>query len=329
MILAAMVGTSIAAPAQTTPADAALAETLFQEAKRLMAAGKTADACPKFEESQRLDPGGGTLLNLAMCHEAMGRTASAWAEYGEVAMLAKQKARADIEKTARDRLTALEPKLARLTVDVPEASRVAGLEIKRGATSIAAPSWGVAVPVDPGEQELSATAPGFERWTTRVPVAAGAKQRVSVPKLVPIAVAPAASSPAPVVAAPPPSSPSSPPPAAPEAERRVPTGAWIAGGVAVVGLGVTTVFGLKSRSAEADAAKACPDKTCADADAASKAHDGVRAANVANVTGAVSLAAIGVFAYLMITAPSSPTQTGAAPVVGPGFLGGSFRGSFE
>lgn len=84
------------------------------------------------------------------------------------------------------------------------------------------------------------------------------------------------------------------------------------------------MFGLKSRSAEADAAKTCPDKACSDASAASSAHDGVKAANLANVTGAVSLAAIGVFAYLVITA----SETGAAPVVGPGFLGGAVRGSF-
>ena len=49
-----------------------MAESLFREGKRLSSEKKFSEACPKFEESYRLDPGLGTLLNLATCHLSFG-----------------------------------------------------------------------------------------------------------------------------------------------------------------------------------------------------------------------------------------------------------------
>ena len=66
-------------PAGAQPAplgnDRVAAEALFDEGRNLVAAGKIAEACPKFADSQRLDPSPSTLLNLASCWEKLGRTA--------------------------------------------------------------------------------------------------------------------------------------------------------------------------------------------------------------------------------------------------------------
>jgi hypothetical protein len=69
---------------------ATAAETLFIEARQLFAQGDFAKACPKFEESNRLDPAIGTLLNLAACEEKAGQRPQACAHYAEVARLTQQ-----------------------------------------------------------------------------------------------------------------------------------------------------------------------------------------------------------------------------------------------
>jgi hypothetical protein len=49
--------------------DPAAAEVLFRRGREAMEAKRYADALPSFAESQRLDPGAGTLMNLATCEE--------------------------------------------------------------------------------------------------------------------------------------------------------------------------------------------------------------------------------------------------------------------
>ena len=89
--------------------DPAGAQALFSEAKKLMSAGKYAEACPKLEESQRIAPATGTKFNLGDCYEHVGRSASAWAAFLSVAASARNANQGAREKAARDRAKALEP----------------------------------------------------------------------------------------------------------------------------------------------------------------------------------------------------------------------------
>src|SRR5258706_4007829 len=61
--------------------NAVAAQALYDEARQLVAAGKFEQACPKLKASYELDPGGGTLLNLADCYERQGKTAQAYATF--------------------------------------------------------------------------------------------------------------------------------------------------------------------------------------------------------------------------------------------------------
>ncbi len=118
------------AHAEASITDRTQAQLLFNEARSLMSSGKYGEACDKFAESQRLDPGGGTILNLALCHEKQGKTATAWADFNEALSAALRDRRAEREKLAREHIAALEPLLPRLVVETGSASTAAGLEVK-------------------------------------------------------------------------------------------------------------------------------------------------------------------------------------------------------
>jgi hypothetical protein len=182
----AVASSSAEALADASAADKAAAETLFDEARRLVKERKYADACPKFAESLRLDTGIGTMLYLADCFEKNGQPASAWAQFREAAATANAAGQLEREKKARARAAALEPKLSRLSIGVSaEAADIAGLEVRRDGVLVSRPLWGSAVPVDPGNHVIEASAPGRKKWSIRVTIVANAAatSAVEVPLL--------------------------------------------------------------------------------------------------------------------------------------------------
>src|SRR3954454_5915906 len=112
---ALIVAVVLAAPAAAAPPrDPAAAEWLFREGRTLMKKRDFLGACPKLEESLRLDPAVGTLMNLAECEERIGRTASAWQRWGAAAD--ELPARDRRRQAALSRARSLEMRLARLSI---------------------------------------------------------------------------------------------------------------------------------------------------------------------------------------------------------------------
>jgi hypothetical protein len=149
----------------------ALAETLFFTARGLMEAGRYTEACGKLGESYRLDAASGTLLNLAVCNEKIGKIASAWGEFRDSISEARKQNRPDREQLASERVKVLEPELPFLTIKVPtEVRAITGVEILRNGIPLQAAAWDTDLPVDPGRVEVIERAPGYKPKTLFVNV---------------------------------------------------------------------------------------------------------------------------------------------------------------
>lgn len=296
--------------------DQAAARALFDEARRLMAAGQLEQACPKLEAASKLYAGSGVLLNLGDCYEKTQRTASAWTAFGEAAAAATRTARPDDEVEAKRRQGALEPRLSRLTVRV--ARETPGLVVKRDGKALDRAAWGLPIPVDPGVHALSAEAATRTAWSASVAVnEVGKTVTVEVPELAAAAVAPAPAAPAVVAVPAAPAAPivaDKPVVANPPAKSRALAYTLLVGGGAVgLGGGILALVETSKANAAADAR---------DRGAYDSAKTMVIAGDVLAALGGVA-AVTGV--VLLVTGRKSPPAS-AVWRVGP-WLGASAAGA--
>lgn len=271
LLLAAGSLTLAASVARAAPEEAPTATDLFAEGKSLAAAGDFARACPKFERSLSLEHGIGTQFNLADCWERVGRTASAYRSFSEVAQRTRDLGQTDRHELAQRRADALRPKLSRLTLEVK--APVEGLQIRRNRELVATESVGSPIAVDPGTHEVEVTAPGKQPWTVAIEVPAGpATLSLSIPTLKDApARKPATVSP-PLVRETKPSTRQPPPSSvARDVETRSEpaesidggsgfgrTAAWGLAGLGVIGVAGGVVMGLEFRSNDDEARSICP-----------------------------------------------------------------------
>jgi len=307
------------------------ATALFDEARKLMAQHKFAEACPKLAESQRLAPNGGTLINLAECYEHTGQTANAWGAWKDVAARANSAGRADAEQDAIARANALEPLLARLAIVIPAENDVPGLIVKRDGLVVGRAEFGIPIPVDPGEHVIEATAPGKKPWSIQLHVApkqADARVTVLLVGEEPAGGAQAGATPEAGAALSSGGSPASGQaawPFDPDTQRTV---GWSTLGVGGAGLVAGAILGgvalAKSNHAKNEG---CSGKTCPTSAGVSDTKSAIALGNASTATLVVGgvLAAAGV--ALVLTAPSG-SHVQVAPAVGWGYGGVSMGGGF-
>ncbi len=291
-----------------------IAEQLFLEGKAFMQQKDYEHACEKLKASYDLDhTATGTLLNLALCHELLGKPATAWVEFRQVAAESAAR-RPDRVALAREHETALFPLLSYVRIFVPPDARTAGLSIRLDQNlRIPESSWGTALPVDPGKHAIEATAPGKLARVAEFVIGAKAdRQSVAVEPLEAAPVDPAEAR------------------AAAERERLATLRTrrvigFTVGGAGLVAAGVGVVFGAVASSKNKQLATTCPNDQCPSQSAKDQANESLSSAKtfatLSNITvGAASiLVATGV--VLVLTArpgKSAPSSTSGALRMVPG-----------
>jgi hypothetical protein len=272
------------------------AEQLFQLAEKKFDSGRFNEACADWSESLRLGPKLGTLLNLALCHETVGKSATAWAEFHHATAWAAQNNQKDRHEYATSHITGLEPRLPRVLLQIPVGSPIATVDVD--GEPLPDSRWYLPMFLDPGDHSVALTAPGKKRGsvTFRV-VQSPTDQLVNIPPLVdddgragPMPNAPPAI----------------------DTGRTKRLAGWIAlgGGAATLAVGAT--FGILAISARDAAGTHCAGKYC-DPDGAPHYQEAQDRAAVSSVALGVGVLAVAAGAYLLITAPKAPPTTAITP----------------
>lgn len=149
-----------------------VAQALFQDGRDLVDKGQWDAGCTKFEASMLLYPAASTLLNIARCHEHQSKLASAWSAYKRVQVLNREtigeERRRAIDDMVEAQIKALTPRLPKIKLTMARA--VPNLTLRKDGEILPAAVVGTEVPVDAGEHEIVAEAPGYRPFRQKLEV---------------------------------------------------------------------------------------------------------------------------------------------------------------
>jgi hypothetical protein len=283
--------------------DATTGEALFRAGRAAADKGDFSAACPKFEESNRLDPALGTVFNLADCDEHIGKIATAWQLFKEVAQ--RLPSGDDRIGIANARAAALEPRMPKLVLKVKTALP-SGTTVLRDGVELGNASFDLPIPIDPGDHVILVKSPGrAEReFLTRANVGQTSEVALDV---------------GPVAVAPPPSSSSA---TADTGVKSSSSNGRNALGISLLvlgGAGIATSLatGAVALSAKNTVQNGCDVlRTCTD-DALAAADRGKTAANISTVAFTVGLVgtAAGIFVLLLNKGDAKSAAAAAHPPV--------------
>lgn len=312
-IATALASVVAAAPVCASDTDAAQrAQELFERGRVLLDEGKNAEACDAFAQSMRLESAGGTQLNLALCHELVGKLATAMQAYRDALDRAVADGREDRIRFASKRLEVVSTRVARFSVEIEDAT---DLTVHVDGRPVPRASLERAIPLDPGPHVIVVSRSGRAVFEHRVvvPNVDGWQGQVKVPE------AAASAAPAPPAVrqdSPDPtprrSSPRTEDSEQPQGERT--TWHWAGLTVGVLGLATSAVSGVQALRAESEADDACipeRDYCSAEGEAAGDRANDYAWASTASL--GVGLAGLAVFVWLPRERAESTVGLSATP----------------
>jgi hypothetical protein len=257
-------------------------------------AGDYPTAHEKLEKSYRVLQVPSVGLWSARALVKLGKWVEASERYLELSRLTvssgDQRVQRQALTEAAAELEALSPKIPSLIVKV-EGAAASEVTVTANGAPVSAALVNEARPVNPGKYRIEG-AKGSERALAEVTLGEG-EQKTALLRFAPAAAV------APPIAAAPDSKPKLGP-------RR--TLALVAGGVGLVGVGVGTIFGLKSMSRHDEAEKFCTGNQCTDARGVTAGEDAHAAGNVATVGMVIGALGLGGAVVLWVTAPRAGTS---------------------
>lgn len=293
---------ALPALAQTAPV---LAQQRFEAGLAHYRAGRHAEALDSFRASYELAPSPNSRLFIGRSLRQLGRLGDAYGELILAATEAEQRAATDprYEPTAaaaRTEAEELEPRIARITVEMAEPPP--RLRVTVAGRDFTAAGLGVAVPVDPGEVEIEAQAPGHAPFRATHALEAGDSIEVTV-SMDPTAAAEA----------------TEPSPLPPE-ERTGGSAAGIAGwasvGVAAAGAAAFVVFFLLADARFDSLSEECLPAACPP-DRSDDIDEGRTFQTMANVSLGVTIGAAALGTVLLLVShldgASSPRRVSDGP----------------
>ncbi len=315
--------------ALTAPAFADRADDLFKQAKKLMAEKKYAQACPKFEESYKLDPGIGVEINIGKCYEDWGKLGKAYRAYTDAEKKAKA-ANDDRAGKIHALVEKLDPQVPRLVIHIPAGANTKGLTVAIDGVTIGKNELDEPQLVDPGPKQVVYSIDGAPTKTKLVPVERGGTSDITLdlPHAKGEAVAEDGTAPKQRPAE----------PARTEPAEHTGHGQRVAGvavaSIGVVAMGVSAYLGLQARSKYNDALAAnCMGMANAcDAQGLADTHDARSNANTATIIFGVGAAATvaGIIVYVIApkAAASSEHALYLVPTAAPDGAGFAFGGRY-
>jgi hypothetical protein len=281
------------------------ADKLFDEAQKLRAEGKTADACKKYDEALSFNHNAvGTLLNVALCNEEAGKYATAVRYYTQARDLAREHNLNEHRKAAEEKIAVNAPLVSHLAIAFADSASGLTLVIDDHIVPV---EQSEDIVIDPGSHHIVVTAPGRVPYDTTVEVAKSSAKALAVPKLgYPVTV---------------------------KKGRRTVGVILTASGVAMIGTGIG--LGLYARSTYFGQVGA--GKRCTDEDPPRCDSEGYRITNDARTFGTFGtwigfggVAVAGVGAYLWFFGPKANAERNVAvvPAVTPESAGVTAFGRF-